>query len=180
LHHAARDNRALGIVATLLAHKANPNIRLHQQRPTAAASGVGLEGATPIALAAEINNLEAIKALVEGGADPLVGTLQNTTPLILAAGGGTDLARPRSADERATAVETVKFLVAHGADVNAAGQFGWTALHAAAYQGLDDLQLHREITSLYRPPPDPQLTAPAPGKAKVRWVARMASGVMNL
>jgi len=62
----------------------------------------------------------------------------NTTPLILAAGGGTDLARPRSAEERATAVETVKFL-AHGADVNTAGQFGWAALHAAAYQGLDDV-----------------------------------------
>ena len=65
--------------------------------------------------------------------------MQNTTPLILAAGGGTDLARPRSPEERATALETVKFLVAHGADVNAAGQFGWTALHAAAYQGLDDI-----------------------------------------
>ena len=26
----------------------------------------------------------------------------------------------------------------HGVDVNAAGQWGWTALHAAAYQGLTD------------------------------------------
>jgi len=37
------------------------------------------------------------------------------------------------------AIETVKFLVERGADVNAAGQFGWTAVHAAAYQGLDDV-----------------------------------------
>ena len=37
------------------------------------------------------------------------------------------------------AVQTAKFLVEHGADVNAAGQFGWTALHAAAYQGLNDV-----------------------------------------
>ena len=37
------------------------------------------------------------------------------------------------------AIETVKLLVEHGADVNAAGQFGWTALHAAAYQGLNDV-----------------------------------------
>jgi len=29
--------------------------------------------------------------------------------------------------------------VAHGTDVNAAGQFGWTAIHVAAYQGLNDV-----------------------------------------
>jgi hypothetical protein len=37
------------------------------------------------------------------------------------------------------AVQTAKYLVEHGADVNKAGQFGWTALHAAAYQGLNDV-----------------------------------------
>ena len=42
-------------------------------------------------------------------------------------------------EERAMAVETGKILVEHGADVNAVGQFGWTALHAAAYQGLTDV-----------------------------------------
>ena len=140
LHYAARDKNAVGIVKALLAHRANPNVRLHQTKPKAvAASGVFLEGATPLAIAAEINNLAAIKALVDGGADPLIGTEQKTTPLILAAGGGTDLARPRSQEERATALDTVKYLVERGADVNAAGQFGWTALHAAAYQGLNDV-----------------------------------------
>jgi ankyrin repeat protein len=139
LHHAARDKQAVVIVNALLAHGAHPNIRLHQEKPMALASGVLLEGATPLAIAAEINNLDAVKALVAGGADPLIGTAQRTTPLMLAAGGGTDLARPRSAEERATAVETVKFLVEHGADVNGAGQFGWSALHVAAYQGLNDV-----------------------------------------
>ena len=33
----------------------------------------------------------------------------------------------------------MKFLVEHGADVNGVGQFGWTPLHAAAYQGLNDV-----------------------------------------
>lgn len=32
-----------------------------------------------------------------------------------------------------------------------------------AYQGLNDLELHRQLTSLYRPPPDPQLPPSAPG-----------------
>jgi ankyrin repeat protein len=157
LHYAARDKSAVGIVKALLKHRANPNIRLNQNRTASATdyggnplgqasaavavadSGIALQGATPLLIAAEINNYDAVVALAGAGADPLIGTEQNTTPLILAAGGGTDLARPRSPEERATAVKTVAFLVGKGADVNGAGQFGWTALHAAAYQGLDDV-----------------------------------------
>jgi ankyrin repeat protein len=58
---------------------------------------------------------------------------------MLAAGAGTDVQRARSPEERAMAIQTAAFLVEHGADVNAAGQFGWTALHAASYQGLNDV-----------------------------------------
>jgi ankyrin repeat protein len=156
LHRAARDKNAVGIVRALLKHGANPNIRLTQARiasdteygsplrQTLSAiavtdTGIALQGATPLLFAAEVNNYDAVVALTEAGADPLLATAQNTTPLIMAAGGGTDLARPRSPEERATAVKTVAFLVEKGADVNTAGQFGWTALHAAAYQGLDDV-----------------------------------------
>src|SRR5439155_18256849 len=77
--------------------------------------------------------------LVEGGADPLIGTERGTPPLIMAAEAGTDVQRERAPEERDTAVETAKFLVERGADVSAAGQYGWTALHAAAYQGMNDL-----------------------------------------
>ena len=55
------------------------------------------------------------------------------------AGAGTSVQNARSLEERATAVETAKLLVEHGVDVNTAGQYGWTALHGAAYQGLTDL-----------------------------------------
>jgi ankyrin repeat protein len=77
--------------------------------------------------------------LVNAGADPLIASERGTTPLMMAAGAGTDVQREREPQERATAVETAKLLVEHGADVNAAGQYGWTALHAAAYQGLNDV-----------------------------------------
>ena len=74
-------------------------------------AGIFLQGATPLAMAAEINNFDAIVALVDGGADPLIPTEKNTTPLILAAGAGTDVVRPRSTKERKMAIQTVKFLV---------------------------------------------------------------------
>jgi len=169
LHHAVRDSdygidsgtkaTAVTVVKTLLAHGANPNARLKIDEEKAAAErkanagGVGarakrtamtiteieLNGATPVALAAEVNNLEAVKALVDAGADPLLATETGTTPLMLASGAGTDVQRARSLEERATAVQTARYLVDHGAEVNAAGQFGWTALHSASYQGLNDV-----------------------------------------
>jgi ankyrin repeat protein len=140
LHRAALDKTAVPVVKALLAHGAKPNVRLKQEKPTATTvNGVVLQGATPLLLAAEINNLAAVKVLLEGGADPLIPTEKNTTPLMLAAGGGTDVVRPRSARERATALQTVKLLVERGADVNGVGQFGWTPLHGAAYQGLNDV-----------------------------------------
>ena len=100
---------------------------------------IALRGATPLVLAAEINNFDAVKVLMAGGSDPLIPTDSKTTALMLAAGAGTDVVRPRGAAERKTALETVRFLVEHGADVNGVGEYGWTPLHAAAYQGLNDV-----------------------------------------
>jgi len=169
LHHAVRDSdygvdtatkaTAVKIVKALLAHGADPNLRLHIDVEKAAAErkynagGVGarakrtamtiteveLNGASPVALAAEVNNLEAVKLLVEAGANPVLPTEKGTTPLLLASGAGTDVQRARTPEERGTAVQTARYLVEHGADVNAAGDYGWTPLHAAAYQGLNDV-----------------------------------------
>jgi ankyrin repeat protein len=150
MHSAVRDSeygedrdqraRAVATLKVLIAHKGDVNARLHQEKPTVRAlNELEFEGATPLALAAEVNNLEAIKVLVAAGADPNIPTAKGTTPLILASGAGTDVQRARSIEERSMAVETAKYLVEHGADVNAVGQFGWTALHAASYQGITDV-----------------------------------------
>ncbi|MBV9971542.1 MAG: ankyrin repeat domain-containing protein [Xanthobacteraceae bacterium] len=150
LHSAVRDSdygeereqraRAAATVKVLLAHGADPNARLHQEKPTVRAlDEVEFEGATPIALAAEVNNLDAIKLLVDAGGDPNIPTVHGTTPLMLASGAATDVQRARSIEERGLAIHTARYLVEHGADVNAAGQFGWTALHSATYQGITDL-----------------------------------------
>jgi len=139
LHYAAKKKNAVAIVTALLAHGAKPNVRLNQKKPSETPNGVSLQGATPLALAADINNLDAVKALIAAGADPLITTEKGTSPLMLAAGAGTDVVRSRSPAERAVAIQTVTFLVDQGSDVNAAGQYGWTALHSAAYQGLNDV-----------------------------------------
>jgi ankyrin repeat protein len=167
LHRVVRDSdyginlgtkdAQLTIVKSLLKHGANPNARLVQDKEKAAeeikngavqqaerrtavtVTEIILQGATPLFLAAEVSNFDVIKALVEGGADPLLGTERGTTPLMMTAGAGTDVQRERANEERAMSLETTKFLVERGADVNAAGQYGWTALHAAAYQGNNEV-----------------------------------------
>ncbi len=151
-----RKNDVVAIVKSLLKHGANPNLRIQQDKEKAAdeikrganafygrrtaltVTEIALSGATPVVLAAEVNNLDAIKALVEAGADPNIGTDSGTTALMMASGAGTDVQRAREPEERAVVVQTARYLVEHGADVNKPGQFGWTALHAAAYQGLND------------------------------------------
>ena len=88
LHYAARRRgaAAVTIVTALLKHGAKPNVRLNQKKPSETPNGVILQGATPLALAADINNIDSVKALIDGGADPLIPTTQGTTPLMLAAG----------------------------------------------------------------------------------------------
>ena len=150
-----RKDRILVIVKDLLKHGADPNLRIEQDKELAAGeikrganafygkrtavtvTEIILQGSTPLVLASETSNLDVVKALVEAKADPNIATDTGTTALMMTNGAGTDVQRQREPEELAMSVETTKYLVEHGADVNKAGQFGWTALHAAAYQGLN-------------------------------------------
>ena len=134
----ANKDRIVTIVKALLAHGADPNFRLKQPKAITT-NEVSLDGATALLLAAEVNNTEAVRVLLNAGADPRITTEQGMTPLIMASGGGTDIQRARAPEERAMAIDTVKLLVEHGVDINAVGQYGWTALHQASYQGLTDV-----------------------------------------
>ena len=134
----ANKEKIVEVVTLLVKHGANPNFRLRNQK-SKTVNDVSLSGATPLLLAAEVNNTAAVKALLEAGADPRIPTEQGTTAVAMAAGAGTDIQRMRSPEERAMALNTVKLLVESGVDVNTPGQYGWTALHAAAYQGLTDV-----------------------------------------
>jgi uncharacterized protein len=135
----ANKDKIVDIVKVLLKHGADPNFRMMNQK-SKTINDVSLTGATPLLLAAEVNNTAAVKALMEGGADPKATTLQGTNAVMFAAGGGTDIQRMRNPEERAMAIDTIKLLVEQGGvDINAVGQYGWTALHDATYQGITDV-----------------------------------------
>ena len=151
LHHAAWIRASAGIVELLLEYGADPNVRLVQDGPeerlvdvdfrqnTYADTGVSMQGATPFLMASEVSSLRAMRALLDAGADPTISTELGTSPLMLASGGGSDAARPRSAQEREDALEAAKLLVDLGIDVNAVGEFDWTAVHGASFQGLNNV-----------------------------------------
>jgi uncharacterized protein len=147
LHQAVKNKFGLGVVKTLLAHGTNPNARINNPNAVdanqssyggaKAPTGVSLQGATPLLLAAGSNHLDMVKLLLEAGADPLIPTEQNVTTLMMSAGAGTGL---NSSDaETAEEIETTSLLIKLGADVNAVGHFGWTPLHLAAYHGRDTI-----------------------------------------
>jgi ankyrin repeat protein len=151
----------------LLNHGANPNARMTKELPFAhyrgasQTSAVGVTGSTPFWWAARGADLEAMRILLAKGADPLLATTENTTPLMVAAGVGyVDGQTPGSERD---ALEAVKLILERKADINAAnqcdpgsledvnrsalaGEFrgrgylcGWTALHGAASRGADSV-----------------------------------------
>ena len=135
--HFFRSNM-VALVEALLAHGADPNARI-AKAPRLPGSGntprFSVAGATPFFLAVTTGDLGLMGALVKAGADPLLPTEKNTTPLMVAAGLGH--LQDRTVEEEKNALEAVEFLLQRGADVNAVGENGYTALHGAAYVGGD-------------------------------------------
>ena len=134
LNHAATAQDMPELVKALLAHGVNPNGRFVRNQN--AGFGGARIGATSLLLAAQAGNVEAVRVLVANGADPQIPTNEGTTPLMIAAGAGLDEDRVERDDYR-KALEIVKILAGSGANVNAVGENGWTALHGAAYCGDD-------------------------------------------
>ena len=99
-------------------------------------------GATPFFLAAKVTDTEAMRVLVEAGADAVTPNADGTTPLMVAAGvaiwnpGEDGGSLPGQEDE---VLEAVKTCVELGNPVNAANYRGETALHGAAFRGANDV-----------------------------------------
>jgi ankyrin repeat protein len=123
---------AVGLVKALLAHGADPNIRLkkpiigrHQNLVGDASLG---EGATALARASKAGDVPVMRLLLDAGADATLTLKDRTTPAMIAATGGA--AEPKM-------LEAVQLLVDHGVDVNAFNSAGQTVLHNAAGRGAN-------------------------------------------
>jgi ankyrin repeat protein len=121
---------ALGLVKSLLAHGANPNVQ--QKKPIIGRHNnlVGdaalTEGATALARASKACDIPVMQALLDGGADATIALANRTTTALIAAGGNAP--EPK-------VLEAVTLLVEHGVDVNAFNANGQTILHSAAQRG---------------------------------------------
>ena len=129
------------LVTALLAHGANRNARIvkdypvHTRAPFRQTGPMSIAGATPFFLAAAAGDVAVMRTLLAAGADPLLATQNQTTPLMAAAGMGR--VQDFLEGEENNALEAVKLAMEVGADVNAANAAGQTALQAAAFTGLN-------------------------------------------
>jgi len=130
----------LNLMKALLETGANPNARITKKlwfRSFGDHSWVDTAGATAFWRAAQSSDLDAMRLLVDHGADPDIPTTHGTTPLMAAAGIGWGYHYSMNAPD--SWMTAVKYCVQHGADVNAADDRGYTALHGAAYLGNHEM-----------------------------------------
>jgi len=149
--HAAILRSDLTLVKALLAHGANPNVRMTKGTPMRRDTTdwnlpATLIGSTPYLLAARFLEPDIMPVLVAGGADPGVTMPNGATALMLAAGMGSSKTASRRGIEaidfgkiepESRVRDTVIAAAGLGGDVNAANQAGDTAVHVAAALGHD-------------------------------------------
>jgi len=136
---------AYQLIEALLAKGAEPNPRIKEfppERRFIAGTGfngwVDMTGQTPFLRAAIAGDLRVLHLLLEHGADPNLGTVGGTTPLMVAA--GVSWAVAETYDEGPAALlETVKLMHSLGNDINAVNSMGLRAIHGAANRGSNDI-----------------------------------------
>jgi ankyrin repeat protein len=159
--HAAVLRSDLDLVKALLAHGATPNARLTRGTPVRRTSedwgfGHAMIGATPFWLGARYLAVDIMRLLLAAGADPGIGTSDQTTALMAAAGVGTrrkqgnyslnrrghsvlspkEMAIWAKDENESVALQVVTLLVDLGAEVNARNRAGATAVQGASANGL--------------------------------------------
>jgi ankyrin repeat protein len=130
--HMAAQVGDIHLVTKLLGKGADPNVRTPKAPPQQGRGGGGGGGRlagggsiTPLMTAARANNLEVMRALVAGGADPSLRADNGTTLLMFASGG---------------TVDTVKYAYELDPNVDVANAAGQTPMHAAVSGGVTRTQ----------------------------------------
>jgi ankyrin repeat protein len=138
----------VGMVRSLLAHGADPNVQLKRPiigRHTRNTGDPSLsQGTTALTRAAKSGDARLMKVLLEGGANPHLTQADLTTVAMIAASGGGQRVYPGSASVSVPATEddslaAIKLAVEAGVDLDAFNVNGDTALHRAAARGADSI-----------------------------------------
>ncbi|MEO8255795.1 MAG: ankyrin repeat domain-containing protein [Acidobacteriota bacterium] len=149
--HAAVLRNGLDLVKALLAHGANPNASITRGTPVRRNSEdfelpATLVGATPYLLAARFLEVDIMRVLAAGGADPRRPMKTGATPLMAAAGLGASAQTDRrglsaldggKVEDEGRVLDATRAALELGGDVNAMSDMGDTALHAAAALGYN-------------------------------------------
>src|SRR5204863_2373532 len=98
-------------------------------------TGLNTNGATTFFLAARTADADMMRFLAKLGADPLLGNVDNSTPLMAAAGLGTR-SPGEDAGTESEVIEAMQVALDLGADIDAVDNNGETAMHGAAYKNL--------------------------------------------
>jgi ankyrin repeat protein len=132
-------NRAakLRLVKALLAHGANVNAKMTKRQPQFATGYVDAVGATPLLLAASVQDLEMMRILLAAGADPKITTATKATAIMAATGLNHGIGE--SFESEAQATEAVNLLLSLGLDAKGETTFGENALFGPAYRGWNTL-----------------------------------------
>jgi ankyrin repeat protein len=124
----------LDLLGQLLVHGADPNAGLKAvllaRYHNTGDPQLG-PGTTPLMRAAKSLDVQAMRVLLDAGADPSLKNRNSATALMFAAGLGRSGFGGRSEQE---AIEAVTLCLDHGADINAVNSTGQTALHLAVEQ----------------------------------------------
>jgi len=127
----------LRLVKALLAHGANVNARMTKRPPSFATGYTDAVGATPLLLAASVDDVEMMRILLEAGADSKIPTATNATAIMAATGLNHGIGE--SLVTEAQARDAVKLLLDLGLDAKGETTFGENALFGPAYRGWNAL-----------------------------------------